>query len=543
VQKAKSVKSPSLVLLVAIFCGLTSSALAQSEAHFAPFGEPEARSLELLRSAQQSVDVAQYNIRNERFVVVLRELRTRGVAIRVVVDAKNAKNPWNTLDDTIEAEGFQLVRYENTRHRYAIMHHKFAVIDGQKVLTGSFNWNQTAQLVNDENLVVVDDPALVGAYSHEFRELWGEIPGQSGGASSAAGEVLFAPHDRPRQAVIDAVQSAQRSIRVAMFSFKDRDVANALRAAALRGVEVTLLVEKKQADTTGADERVAGGGARVIVGANTATAYSAMHHKFAIIDDTTVITGACNWTYTAFTHSNEDLLFLHSASLARRYTDAFAALVRRYDPAGYDPADFGVARSHASVHFLVRMPYTAPGDRLFVTGDAPELGSWDPAAGVELATSSSVFPTWSGRVRLPTAGAQRYKAVILRADGSVRWELGADRPLPLDAAGTDGVAEATFRDRVSVSFKSTLALASGEELRLVGAATELGSWDPLLAPAFVLDVATGMHTLTLELPGRAYIGCKLVVIAADGTPTWETGFDRWPWIGEAPQQAVDLIDR
>ena len=37
------------------------------------------------------------------------------------------------------------------------MHNKFAVIDDEIVLTGSFNWTSAAANNNQENLVVVDN--------------------------------------------------------------------------------------------------------------------------------------------------------------------------------------------------------------------------------------------------------------------------------------------------------------------------------------------------------------------------------------------------
>jgi len=41
-------------------------------------------------------------------------------------------------------------------------------------MTGSYNWNETAQVFNDENMVVLEDPAVAAAYRAEFAELWGE---------------------------------------------------------------------------------------------------------------------------------------------------------------------------------------------------------------------------------------------------------------------------------------------------------------------------------------------------------------------------------
>ncbi|MBL4845984.1 MAG: DUF1669 domain-containing protein, partial [Planctomycetes bacterium] len=521
-------------------------ALAGPSATFSPYESPEKVSLTALRSAQQQVDVAQYNIRSEAFLIALRELKARGVRVRIVVDAKNAAKAWNTLDDRLEAEGFAIKRFENKRHRFAIMHHKFCVIDGRRVLTGSFNWNNTAELVNDENLVSLDDPAIVAAYQEEFSELWGERPETAGVGQGSVSRVYFSPEDRPRDAVLAAIRGARFSIRVAMFSFRDREVARAMADAARRGVDVILITEKKQADTTQEDERVARGGGRVIVAANTGSAHSAMHHKFALIDDEDVITGACNWTWTAFTHSNEDLLIVRDSALVRRYTDAFAALVARYDAANYRASEFGVVSSQANVHLLVRMPNTGLGDRVVLVGEDPALGAWDPARGVELRTSTGVFPAWAGQVRLPANTQTRCKAVVIRADGSVRWELGQDLALSVDSAGTNAVFESAFRDEIEVRFAvDHTTLATGRTLSLVGAHPTLGAWDPAKSLLLRADPQTpGRYLLNVKLPGRTLQRCKLVEHAADGSVIWESGADRVLDLHDRPApQAVVLTAR
>lgn len=528
-------------------CLLAAPVCAQgTEVYFSPFEDAEARALALLDAAQTSVDVAQYNIRNERFFTKLSELKARGVRVRIVVDAKNAEKPWNTLDDAFVAAGFDLVRYRNTGHAYAIMHHKFTVIDGQTVLTGSYNWNDTAQVVNDENMIVLRDATLAAAYAAEFAELRG-APEQGPQAASALGAVRFSPEDRVRDDVLRELRAAQRTIRVAMFSFKDTTVARALRDAAQRGVAVTLLTEKKQADTTNADETVGHGGARVIVGANTSSAFSAMHQKFAVIDDAVVITGACNWTYTAFTHSNEDVLVLRDAALAARYTQAFGSLVRRYAPTGWQAADYGLARSEGGLNLIVDMPRTQPGETVVIVGDHPALGAWDVRRAVPLRTSDGMFPRWGGAVRLPAGAQVRWKAVVRRADGTHRWEIGSDRTLTTDASGADAVMTTAFRDLVRVSVGAKHAtLPPGAELRLVGAHVLLGDWDPTLGLPLT-PVTTGGVTSsdtfqdTLDLLGRERVRCKLVVVEPDGTTTWESGYDRVLRVHDrdAPQ-AIDL---
>ena len=52
------------------------------------------------------------------------------------------------------------------------MHNKFAVIDNRILLTGSYNWNFSANNRNDENLMVIDDPEIIAIFQNQFVNLW-----------------------------------------------------------------------------------------------------------------------------------------------------------------------------------------------------------------------------------------------------------------------------------------------------------------------------------------------------------------------------------
>jgi len=52
-----------------------------------------------------------------------------------------------------------------------LMHHKVFIVDGQTAILGSFNFSQNAETENDENLLIVDDPALAQAFTAEFERV------------------------------------------------------------------------------------------------------------------------------------------------------------------------------------------------------------------------------------------------------------------------------------------------------------------------------------------------------------------------------------
>jgi phosphatidylserine/phosphatidylglycerophosphate/cardiolipin synthase-like enzyme len=52
------------------------------------------------------------------------------------------------------------------------LHHKLAVLDQQRVITGSFNWSPSAAHQNDETLLVIDSRAVAAHFRAEVDQLW-----------------------------------------------------------------------------------------------------------------------------------------------------------------------------------------------------------------------------------------------------------------------------------------------------------------------------------------------------------------------------------
>ena len=53
---------------------------------------------------------------------------------------------------------------------HAIAHNKVMVIDGETVITGSFNFTRAAEEKNAENLLIVKDKALAERYTKNWKE-------------------------------------------------------------------------------------------------------------------------------------------------------------------------------------------------------------------------------------------------------------------------------------------------------------------------------------------------------------------------------------
>ena len=52
------------------------------------------------------------------------------------------------------------------------LHHKFAVIDENMVVTGSHNWSASANYQNDETVLAIENPTVAAHYQREFERLY-----------------------------------------------------------------------------------------------------------------------------------------------------------------------------------------------------------------------------------------------------------------------------------------------------------------------------------------------------------------------------------
>ncbi|GHF00559.1 hypothetical protein GCM10018785_74550 [Streptomyces longispororuber] len=110
-------------------------------------------------------------------------------------------------------------------------------------------------------------------------------------------------------------------------------------------------------------------------------------------------------------------------------------------PASAAP-DAGAQRNTVVATFNVAAQ-TQWGQQVYVTGNRPELGSWNPDKAVPL--SSATYPTWSATVLLPADTKVEYKYIIKAVNTRVVWESGPDRTTVTPPTGTY-ITHDTFRN-------------------------------------------------------------------------------------------------
>jgi phosphatidylserine/phosphatidylglycerophosphate/cardiolipin synthase-like enzyme len=122
---------------------------------------------EAIRDTKERLTLALYGFDNSDLGDELLSLVKKKVAVRVKVDsARSASKKIVALIDKLKAGGVEVQTVApNGRN-----HNKFAIIDGKRILTGSYNWTLKSEN-NWENLLILDCPELAKAYEAEWERI------------------------------------------------------------------------------------------------------------------------------------------------------------------------------------------------------------------------------------------------------------------------------------------------------------------------------------------------------------------------------------
>ncbi|MCC7130899.1 MAG: hypothetical protein B6D39_07415 [Anaerolineae bacterium UTCFX2] len=295
---------------------------------------PDRHLASAIEQAHFSVDVAvlQLNLWSVRDALI--SAHQRGVRVRMVTDSDYLDT--KEIQQLIAA-GIPLLgdRREGT------MHNKFVVIDQLEVWTGSMNFTLNESYRNNNTLIRLRSPELAQNFTAEFEEMFVDdkfgpgSPANTSHPSLMIGntkiETCFSPDDGCTAQLLRVIESAQKSLAFLAYSFTSDDLANALIKSAERGVRVEGVMESSQVETNrGSDyARFLAAGLDVRLDANP----KQMHEKVMIIDGQIVALGSFNFTFSAETRNDENLLIIHDPQIAALYQAEFERLFNQAPPA------------------------------------------------------------------------------------------------------------------------------------------------------------------------------------------------------------------
>ncbi len=374
--------------------------------------------MDAIASAESTVDVAVQEFRLPGIARVLGDRQRSGVKVRLIVEHMYSR-PWSDykapelaklpererdryqefvqLADTnkdgklstdeinkndalliIKNSGIPIIDdTANGSKGSGLMHHKFVVIDGKKVIVTSANFTTSdvhgdfktpASRGNANNLLKIENAELAQLFTQEFNIMWGDGPGgkpdskfgvkkpftpmQKVRVGNTTVTVQFSPTSKtlPWEKSVNSLINqnlgiAKKSVNLALFVFSAQRLANTLEIEAQRGVAVKALIDSNfiyRPYSEGLDMM----GATLIehcrleadnrpwkqpiatVGVPLLPMGDRLHHKFGVVDRNTVITGSHNWSEAANHGNDETLLTIASPVVAAHFEREFDRLYK-----------------------------------------------------------------------------------------------------------------------------------------------------------------------------------------------------------------------
>lgn len=295
--------------------------------------------------------IFKYDAVGREFVAALERAVARGVEVRVLVDGVGQIYSWPPIARALQVAGIPHSRFMYSlwpwRMPYLNLrnHQKILVIDGETGFTGGMNISaanrtgaQVRRRVRDIHFKVAGP--LVGHLTEAFADDWyittreslvGEswFPPLTGKGDVVARGIPSGPHEsveRMRWIIAAAISEARQSLRVMTpYFLPDETLAAGLRLAALRGVEVDIILPEKTnlafvtwAAMARLDELIRVG-CRVWLGPPPFN-----HSKLMLVDDCWALVGSSNWDSRSLILNFEFNVECQGAELVKQLGAIFA---------------------------------------------------------------------------------------------------------------------------------------------------------------------------------------------------------------------------
>ena len=287
-------------------------------------GGPDGPLAASIDAARLTVDVAIYSLSLTSIRDALIHAHERGVQVRVVMESDNMDGsaPQALLEAGIPILGDR---------REGLMHDKFVVIDRSEVWLGSMNYTFSGTYNDNNNLVHIRSVKMAENYTKEFEEMFlddmfgdhtvPETPNPDINIEGSRVETFFSPDDGVADHLYEILADATDSIYFMAFSFTTDDLGEVIRAQAENGLDVAGVMEEQQVNSNIGTEYdlFKQAGLKVFLDGNEGQ----MHHKTMIIDGQIVVTGSYNFSRSAETRNDENLIVIYNKQIADFFMGEF----------------------------------------------------------------------------------------------------------------------------------------------------------------------------------------------------------------------------
>ena len=249
--------------------------------------------LQALAKANQSIFLCVYGITDPQVLAVIRKKASENLDISLEYDRSASSSLKKILPSSIKITPVKTS---------GLMHRKIVSIDNGQVFLGSANLTSSS-LRHHANLVIgIYHPPLAAFLESPI------TPFYFFQVQKQKAEVYLFPDPLKNglSRLISLIDESKKKITIAMFTMTHQEISKALIRAKNRGVSISIAVDAYTA--RGASKKTIQSLAKEGIKIFLSQGKELLHHKWATIDERTLVMGSANWTKAAF-NKNHDILF------------------------------------------------------------------------------------------------------------------------------------------------------------------------------------------------------------------------------------------
>ena len=246
--------------------------------------------LRAIQKAKTSIHIHTYCLSDPRILTHLLRKAKKGIKVHITYDKKASP----------ALQNFPFFHLYPKKEK-GLMHAKWLIVDQAIILLGTANLTSSSLMMHDN--------FLIGLYETKFaKSLIENRPFFETTLDNQDLRFFLLPNPQALQALLNTLDQTKEKLVMALFTLTHPLLLEKFIALHKKGIKIDLTIDKNCA--LGAAKKALDKLNQKNIPFKKSRGLQLFHHKWALIDQSTLILGSANWTLSAFEKNKDFILFL-----------------------------------------------------------------------------------------------------------------------------------------------------------------------------------------------------------------------------------------
>ena len=159
-----------IIALFCIFVPIHAQAIILNEQAniievcYSPAGKCSQSIIRELKQAKTEVHILAYSFTSKVITQTIKDLAASGVKIYLIIDKQKSIERYTTINQLKGLPNIEIL----VDPKHAIAHNKVMLIDNNTIITGSYNFTQSAETRNGENIIILQSEDVMEQYKSDW---------------------------------------------------------------------------------------------------------------------------------------------------------------------------------------------------------------------------------------------------------------------------------------------------------------------------------------------------------------------------------------